>query len=189
MTSHQLLRELTGTVSEMIENVQENFLPLSDRQLGFKPDPSSWSILQCFEHLNRYNRFYNAEIKKRIDSGESVDQELRSTWIGKKSVAAMHPDNRKKQRTLRHLNPQQINPDRSVVDEFLGHQKELLDLLDRAKASNLNNVKIPVEFFRLLKMNLGDALQFLIVHQQRHFLQMSRIRERMAQLAEGYLRV
>ncbi|MBA4055707.1 MAG: DinB family protein, partial [Marivirga sp.] len=35
----------------------------------------------------------------------------------------------------------------------------------------LNKSHVPVEFMKLLKMNLGDALTFVIVHEQRHISQ------------------
>lgn len=189
MTKHQLLRELHGTVSEMIREAEENYLVLSDRELAFRVNPESWSILQCFEHLNIYNRFYNPEIKKKMILGKaSADHEIRETWIGKKSIAAMHPGNKKKQKTLRHLNPA-AELDRRGIEEFILHQRELLNLLEAANSKELNTVRISIEFFRMLKMNLADAFRFVIFHQERHFLQLARIRESMPKTAEVFLKI
>lgn len=186
MTKHQLLRELSATVSEMIKDAGQ-YLLLSDQELAFRPDPASWTILQCFEHLNLYNRFYNREIKKKIASGKaSADHEIHATWIGKKSIAAMHPNNQKKQKTLRHLNPVS-DLDRRVIEEFILHQRDLLNLLAGASSKNLNAIGISVEFFRLLKMNLADAFRFIVLHQERHFLQLGKIRERLPKTGGVFL--
>jgi uncharacterized damage-inducible protein DinB len=189
MTSNQLISELSAAVSEMIQDAGSNYLTLSDRELASSPAPGSWSILQCFEHLNRYNRFYNSEIKKKMTAGKaSADHEVRTTWIGKKSIAAMHPDNQKKQKTLRHLNPHP-DLDRRTIEEFIRHQHELLNLLSSAKTIDVNTVRISVEFFQLLKMNLAEAFQFVVLHQQRHFLQLARIRKQLRKPDEVFLKV
>ena len=189
MTSHQLILQLSAAVSEMIQKTELDYLVLSDRELASSPTPGSWSILQCFEHMNRYNRFYNAEIKKKMAAGKSsLDHKVRTTWIGDKSIAAMHPDNRKKQKTLRHLNPHP-NLDRRAIEEFIQHQHELLSLLSGAKNMDLNTIRVSVEFFRLLKMNLAEAFQFVVLHQQRHFLQLARTSEQIRKPAEVFLKV
>lgn len=189
MTSLQLLRSLSATVSEMIRDTEEKYQTLSDNELAFRADPASWSILQCYEHLNNYNRYYNSAIKNGLASGEvSEEHEIKHTWIGKKFIASMHPDNRKKQKTLRHLNPRP-NLQRTVIDEFIRHQRELLGLFEVAATKDLNAIRIPVEFFKLLKMNLADTFQFVVTHQQRHFLQLARIREQLPKTGEVYLKV
>jgi hypothetical protein len=59
MKSSQLLSSLEDTVQSIIIDVENDFLDLDEGVLNYKSNPASWSILECFEHLNRYNRFYN----------------------------------------------------------------------------------------------------------------------------------
>ena len=58
-----------------------------------------------------------------------------------------------------------------TISKFLAYQQELLTLLEQAKSKNINQRKVPVEFFKLMKMKIGDALAFVITHEQRHILQ------------------
>ena len=76
-----------------------------------------------------------------------------------------------------------------MIDEFISHQRELLRLFEVAATKDLNAIRIPVEFFKLLKMNLADTFQFVVTHQQRHFLQLARIREQLPKTGEVYLKV
>ncbi len=177
MTSTALLDNLTKDVTEMITRTKDQFIHLDDTTLSTSPGPGSWNMLQCFEHLNRYNRYYNALIEKKLATAPAAmaGEYVRSTWIGRKSLEAMHPGNRKKQKTLKHMNTGDLTAQRSAITEFLTHQEQLLNLLSSARAKSLNKVRIPIEFFRLLSMNLADAFQFVIAHQQRHFLQLDRI--------------
>lgn len=175
MKSSQLLSSLQDNVQSIITDVENEFLDLDEGVLNYKSSPESWSILECFEHLNRYNRFYNEKFEQAIaSSSASRTDEVTSNWIGRKFIAMMHPDNKKKIKTVKNMNPligvaSKLN--RSSVHEFLKHQHALLRILDSAKRADLNRANIPVEFFRLIKMRLGDALQFVIVHQQRHLIQ------------------
>ncbi|GAA4003562.1 hypothetical protein GCM10022408_13930 [Hymenobacter fastidiosus] len=91
----------------------------------------------------------------------------------------MRPENRKKQQTLARMNPNQSQLGEAVVEEFLQHQSQLLALLTPAKEADLNRKAIPVEFFRLLKLTIADALEFAIAHQERHLQQAARVRQQL----------
>jgi hypothetical protein len=176
MKSSQLLSSLADNVQSVITDVENEFLDLDESVLNYKSDTTSWSILECFEHLNRYNRFYNEKFENAIASSPQVNNagEAKSNWIGRKFIAMMHPDNKKKIKTVKNMNPMlglQSKLNRSSVHEFLRHQHVLLTILNSAKHVDLNRANIPVEFFKLIKMRLGDALQFVIVHEQRHLIQ------------------
>jgi hypothetical protein len=175
MSSHELLTALTNDVKEIIDITERDYVNLLLGVLNAKQDPSRWSMLECFEHLNRYCRYYNPAIAKKLVPGRAeVKLDVASTWLGRKSIAMMHPANQKKQQTFKHLNPVNSMLDITVITEFLKHQKELLSMLDKARTVDINRNKVPVEFFRLLSLTLGEALNFVIVHEQRHFIQLKK---------------
>jgi hypothetical protein len=176
MKSSQLLSSLEDNVQSIITDVENDFLGVDETVLNYKSSPDNWSILECFEHLNRYNRFYNEKLEQAIanSSQKKNEDEARSSWLGRKFIAMMHPDNKKKIKTVKTMNPMlglQSKLSRSTIHEFLKHQHALLRILNSASRADLNQSTIPVEFFRLIKMRLGDALQFVIVHEQRHLIQ------------------
>jgi hypothetical protein len=192
MKSSQLLFSLADNVQSIITDVENDFLDLDEKVLNYKSSRESWSILECFEHLNRYNRFYNEKFEQAIlASPQSKSEEATSSWIGRKFIAMMHPDNKKKIKTVKNMNPMlgltsKLN--RSTLHEFLKHQHALLLILDSAKRADLNGANIPVEFFRLIKMRLGDALQFVVVHEQRHLIQARNVLS-LASIADPALKV
>ena len=83
----------------------------------------------------------------------------------------MHPDNAKNQKTFVRMNPANSSVSTEALREFLKEQRGLLKILSLAQSVNLNKGRVSVEFFKLLKLNIGDALQFVVVHQQRHINQ------------------
>ena len=101
----------------------------------------------------------------------------------------MHPDNTTKHKTFARMNPAEGALKKEVIGRFLRNQQELLDILDLASKADLNKASISVEFLKILKMNLGDALQFVIVHEQRHLKQAAAVRSNVETLLTPALRI
>jgi uncharacterized damage-inducible protein DinB len=183
MKTQALLNKLKSDVEVINDVVKNDFYNLSEEKLNWEENLTRWSILECFEHLNRYSRYYVSAMEKALHVAENppVNDELKSTWIGAKSISMMHPLNKKKQKTFKNMNPVNSKLDRSVLDEFLKHQEKLQILITKAESTDINRMKIPLEFFRLLKMTLGEALEFLIVHEQRHLIQAQDVRSKISE--------
>jgi hypothetical protein len=89
----------------------------------------------------------------------------------------------KKHKTVKHMNPNNSQLTRATIEEFLQHQQELLQLLHDAGKANLSEKAVPVEFFKLLKLRIGEALEFVVAHQERHVQQALRVKQQLAQQA------
>ncbi|WP_181306687.1 DinB family protein [Rufibacter sp. XAAS-G3-1] len=159
------------------------FMELPLATLNFKPHATGWSILECVEHLNRYSRFYLPHCERTLASTSTPPtlQPVRYSWLGKKSLDLVNPSSTKKHKTLKHMNPHNSQLTPNVLDEFQQHQETLLRLLNTATTADLNKKSVPVEFLKLLKMRLGEALEFLVLHQQRHLQQALRAKEQALQ--------
>jgi uncharacterized damage-inducible protein DinB len=176
MKTTQLLTELKAQTEKIIHTVETKFNALPDTPLNHKPAPDSWSILECFEHLNLYSHYYLTALEVAVTKATpSQPQEMKYTWIGKKSVAMMHPSNTKKQKTLKKMIPAQSRLTRDVLATFLNDQQRILRMIEKASLLNVSKSVVPVEFFKLLKMNIAETLEFVIVHQQRHLIQAERM--------------
>ncbi|MCC9135879.1 DinB family protein [Pontibacter silvestris] len=174
-TLEQLFRATQG----LQQTVNSQFAQLDLDILNYKPSPDSWSVLECLEHLNRYSNYYNQAIAKAIATSPEgmYKSEISYSWIGKKFLVMMRPQNMKKHKTLKHMNPNNSKLGREVMVAFQKHQDELLALLEGAKSVNLNKMAIPVEFFKLLKIRIGETLGFNVVHEERHVQQALRVKQ------------
>lgn len=173
MTTSQLIEQSINDIQDILNTINSNLIGLPNETYNWKANAESWSILECFEHLNIYNRYYNAALKNAIQKAKnsSPKDNYKSGWFGQMSINMMKPDNKKKQKTLAKFNPANSTLDTSVFDEFIQHQQDLLKMLENAKAINISKNLVPVEFFKLMKMKIGDTFRFVIVHQQRHLQQ------------------
>ena len=182
MQSEILLKNLTNDVSVIQDEIHTQLKGLSSEQLNWKENDDRWSIAECLEHLNIYAAYYLPTIEKRIEMVKknvaNGKIEAKSTWFGNFSIKLIHPDNIKKQKTMKHLNPSRSIIEGGVIERFLNHQAKLQVLLVAAKMVDINNIKIPVEFFKLLKINLGDCFQFLIAHERRHIIQVINVKSK-----------
>jgi len=83
-------------------------------------------------------------------------------------------------RSMKHMDTYEKPVSDNALEEFLAWQERLIVAISNLENTNLNKRKIPVEFFKLIKMKVGDALEFVIVHQQRHLNQIEKIVEDVA---------
>lgn len=176
MNSTDFLVPLSAAVAGLRTTAQTRLVPLPEATLHQRPAPGHWSALECLEHLNRYSRYYLPALAQALaragtPPAASLATKVGYSWLGRKSVNLMRPENAQKQATLRRLNPLGQALDHRALVEFDQHAATLLVLLEQARAANLNRAAVPVEFFRLLKLRVGEALEFVVVHQQRHMQQ------------------
>ncbi|GAA4379180.1 DinB family protein [Hymenobacter koreensis] len=177
MKTNALLQNLQAAVRRLQTVVETELKPLSSEVLNAKARPESWSVLECLEHLNRYSRYYNPAFAQALQPARqpvSEAAEVRYSWLGRKSLDIVRPGNGKASKTVKHMNPAGSRLSRGVLDEFLQHQQELLTLLANAQAADLNQKAVPVEFFKLLKLRTGEALEFVVLHEERHMQQAQR---------------
>ncbi|BDS12924.1 DinB family protein [Aureispira anguillae] len=181
MKSVDLLTQVQKQSQAIRQIAQQRFLPLSSQELNQKPSPQQWSIAECLEHLNYYSSYYNKAIKAAIQTAEhkgwSAVPAFSSSWLGKKSIESVDPNNLKPMKAKKNLNPSlsTVHPD--VVQRFIKGQDEFLALAELAKKVNLNKAKVRIEVMKLLKLRLGDIFLFMVTHHQRHCNQALRILE------------
>jgi len=170
----KMIREYQEVVHLFIDKTK-GIKDFETEVLSTQPDTDSWSILECYEHLNRYSDFYLKEFKKALKNGGSP-KEFSPGWLGKKSADSMLPEGgevKNKMKTFKSKNPALDNHvSQNALDIFIQDQEEMLKILERSKRTNLNKrVKTTLP---LLRFKLGDCLAFYINHEQRHMAQIER---------------
>ena len=159
-----------------------------------QPAPGKWSIAQILEHLNTYGRFYIPEIRKALDeSNFSPGLKYNSGWLGNLFTNSMKPTADKrvknKMKTMKDHNPTPDLDSKTVIDEFLNQQQQILNLLEISGQKNLEKIRIPITITKFIRLRLGDTFRFLIAHNQRHFIQcentINALRATPVQFAQG----
>lgn len=172
-----LLADLKQRTEYCIKNAK--FLQIQDeKQLQIKPHPKAWNAIECLEHLNYYAAFYHPRIQSKLDhSNYKAKTHFKSSWIGERFARAVHPD-AKPMNTLRKTNPldrEETLVSNQTLRRFLSRQEELLQFIEQAQSTNLEKVKVSISIAPLLKVRLGDVLNFNVLHNQRHIHQALRV--------------
>jgi hypothetical protein len=181
ITTENFYQELESITNEIINYSVENFKSLSKEKLLQKPSPEKWSIGECLQHLVKYGEFYltamETELAKEKNSKPSVI--FKTGYFGNKFAEML----RYKEQGMKSMKAPKIESlyfatvQENIVDIFLAQQNKHLELLAKTKNLNLAKVKVPIALTKLIKTKIGDTLRFSIYHNQRHFIQATKVLE------------
>lgn len=179
MSTQWVFSEVRSITERNLQVLKQKIAGLSDQQLRWKPNEQTWSLLEIAAHLNEYARFYHNAFTSRIAKTrfrEPKDNFV-SSPLGRSAWVSMKLGNAKN--VKRKFNaPKGYNPTTTPelvtghdIDTLLKGQQELLQILDAAAAVNIRKVKVPISISKIVRLRLGDALLFVVYHNERHVQQ------------------
>ena len=173
--SDELIDSLQADVKQLLA-AAEQMKGMDKIKIAYPLGEGKWTAIQALEHLNMYGRYYLPAIEKAI----SLNTGGKAAWfntgrMGGYFTNMMKPKNvfeiKNKMKAPKGYVPAvALNPE-TVINEFVEQQQQLLQLLDRARERNLNDIRIPITISKLIKLKLGDTFRFLVAHEQRHMVQ------------------
>lgn len=179
MTSIELLETSSEITLKNIHDVEKKISVLSDKQLKWRPNEQTWSINEIFSHLNEYVKYYHQVFATKISTTKFTEPKSQyiSSPLGKSAWKSMQlgvaKNIKRKFNAPRNYNPSVnkslLNDD--AVPFFIQSQKELMDIIDKAKFVNIQRVKVPISISKFIRLRLGDAFLFVIYHNERHVYQ------------------
>ena len=179
MRSIEFIDSLKKDTHTIIDIVKSEFLNLNPRLFNSKPADKKWSIAECFQHLNLTLDVY---IPQMIEIVHQKDRYIGKTKYFKHSIfrkiavksVTPKPDKRipLRMKTFSKLDPKFSTGDKNeILGQFLKFQQHILETVHGIQEMSLTNPKIITAARPILKMGIGDALHFMIAHNQRHILQ------------------
>jgi hypothetical protein len=166
--------------TELIKASTQPFLRLTNDQLHQSPGPGKWSIVEIFGHLNITHDIYIRCILSRITlAPDVVSESYRSGWLGdwlyKKIMPRADGSVFKLKALKSHCAGNGIVDGKEVLESFLRKCDAIDDILRHVSTKDLQRIKIPFSFSRILRLRLGDNLRYLVAHGERHLLQAQRV--------------
>ena len=179
----ELIEELVEITQANYDFIKKKCFHLSQEQLDWRPNASTWSTTEVLAHLNEYAKFYHASFKDRLEKTKfkGYREQFISSPLGRsawKSMKLGRANNiKRKFKSPRNYNP--IFHKELIkgyeVNTFLLGQQELIENIRNAREVNLRKVKSPISISRIIRLRLGDAMLFVIYHNERHIQQIKHL--------------
>lgn len=179
MTTKQLIEDIRAITLTNLEIIRKKMVYLNENQKSWKQNESSWSINEIFAHLNEYAKFYHSTFKLRIEKTRFTEPKVTfiSSPLGRSAWQSMKLGNAKNIKR-KFKSPKTYNPTLDVsllngneISDFEKGQVELLEIIEKAEKVNMRKVKVPISISKIIRFRLGDALMFVIYHNERHMQQ------------------
>jgi len=150
---------------------------LTDEMARTRPDPQSWSVADCLDHLCVTGRKIlpriGAGIERARDQGWYSDGPFRYSMLGNWFVRESGPQGYpgRKYITPKLYRPAREWPFEEIVRSFTHLQDDILNRIREANGINLGRVKIASPAAWWIRLSLGQWLELIAGHQERHLLQ------------------
>jgi hypothetical protein len=169
------------STAEQYDRLAQRFSP---QQLAWKPSAEAWSMAECAEHVLRTERAYGKRVQACIAEAPKADPDAgryRARWIMRKAFYPfVSPDSARKMKTFAPVEPVEAGDSSAaerIVRETAQHHRGLLPLIAEAEGVDLRRARMTSPLFSLAKYQLGEALEILVLHAQRHLQQAERVAE------------
>lgn len=152
---------------------------LSFAELTKKKDEKTWCVLECVEHMNKATELYLNQMDKKMHLLKPDEKHVfKKTWLASKFTNGLAPtpegEIKNKMKTTKVFRPSgEMTP--STLDQFLNNADRIEKILVQAKNMDLRSFKVTTALGPILKFYLGDALDFILAHNDRHVVQIKTI--------------
>lgn len=179
MTQHELLSRLETETKELLEAVRSGLAPLAEADMRRRPHEQAWNILECMAHLNAYFTDYLPKAELAIHKAKARQwasgQTVKYSGRARRALARLRPDKVKPRRAKKRYNFIHKPLGVEVVKTFIINLELLARTLDAAREVDLNRAKVPKAHSWFGRYSLGNILEILVVHAQRHVQQARRL--------------
>lgn len=179
MTQPELLDRLEADLRTLLDQTRTSLLNLPEEALQHRPQPQQWNAMECFAHVNVFFDRYLAPIELAIHKSKarrwSPKDKVKYTMMGRSDIARANPYNGKSFKTKKRYDFAHKPLGANEVKRFIILGERLLRNIQASREVDINRAKIgrgPSGFF---SYTLGNVLEWLVVHSQRHVQQAQRL--------------
>jgi hypothetical protein len=179
MTLNSELQKVAQGCEQAKHRVRQLFEGLNEEQSTKRPDSRRWSIAECIAHLNLIGdihlRVLDEAIERGLEQRIYAKSPFRYGWLSRRFVAGTEPPSRLKLTAPKRIQPVDFVFERLLPD-FLKLQDEIVARVEKAAPLDLVRIKIPFQFFKLFRLNLGAYFEQAMAHERRHLWQAEQVR-------------
>ena len=165
-----------GAIGRDTESV---FGRLDERQLNWRPDPTRWSVAQCFDHVLTANR----EMLQGIDTAMDASRP-RTVWqrmpvlprvFGWIMIRSQMPEAKRKFTAPRQITPASSAIDPGIVERFVAYQHEAAARVRSLDERDAARIVMVSPFVSFITYSVLDGCRLMVTHERRHVEQARRV--------------
>ncbi|MBS1713250.1 MAG: DinB family protein [Armatimonadetes bacterium] len=170
MTFEELIQTASEKNRDHLERARTAVTGVSEWDLNHKPASGDWSPGQIFRHLVLSNNPYLALLPQATAKAPSAATGIvRHTKIGGFIARQAGPGTNAP--APKPMVPEEGTFGASTVEEWISGQERLYEAIQNCRGKDLNAKVLRNPMLKLFAMSLGDVLEILTVHTERHVLQ------------------
>jgi len=155
---------------------------LTEQQSAWRPEPGSWSVAECLDHLATANRVYLRAMNEPADRARAKVRARRGPAvpgiIGRWFVRWLEPpvNPRLKGKAPRIIRPRTAPPLADAFAAFTASQRDVRVFVRSYADLDLAGVRFPNPFIPGVRFSLATGLHVITAHERRHLWQAWRVR-------------
>lgn len=169
------LSDVLLTLDRMTSEYEKEIDPLTSEQLNWKPNPNSWSVGQCVEHVIITNELYFSIFKKLLNGEKQFNfwekVPFLPSFFGNFLIKTTQPIINKKNKTLKVFEPSKSEIPDDILNSFFENQKILIDFVKRSDLVDHENTIVTSPATKVITYSLHDVCIILSGHEERHLNQ------------------
>jgi DinB family protein len=173
------LADVEARFSAIARDTQSVFGLLDQRQLNWRPDDTSWSVAQCFDHLLNANRERFQAIDAAMDGSRP-----RTMWqrlpvlpgvFGRMLIRSQRAEASRKFTAPRKAEPASSAIDPRIIERFVAHQREAAARVRALQDRDVARIIMVSPFVAFITYSVLDGCRLIVTHERRHFEQARRV--------------
>ena len=175
------LAEVRSALDDIARETHVTFGSFDSRQLNWRPDPTRWSVAQCFEHLLTANRQMLRAAADALNGGHP-----RTIWqrapilpglLGRMLIRSQAPGSTRKFVAPPASQPSASDIPGDIISRFIEQNRDgagQVKALDERVAAQ---AIMTSPFVRVIAYSVLDGWRLIVAHDHRHIQQARRVTE------------
>lgn len=176
------IADLYQRTETVLEKAIRQYQNLDEASLNFSTSSNSWSIAEVLSHLNSYGNYYLPKMEAMLQQPHELSlRAYTPSWLGSYFINMMDANRSSKRYKAAKQHQPVVNDAYSEVAQFINQQERMLKCLKAFETVDISRTRIAISIAKFIKLNLGDLLSFLVMHNERHVAQIKRIQREQAE--------
>ena len=172
------LQEVRSAIDDVARDAASTFGALTPAQLNWRPDPTHWSVAQCFEHLLTSNRL------TKQGGDDALHGRSRTIWqrvpvlprlLGPALIRSQTPGTARKFKAPAKAQPTSSDVPADVIQRFVDQHQELAVWTTSFGETDAARAIMVSPFLGFIAYSVLDGCRLLVAHDRRHFEQARRV--------------